>query len=57
MHEIAAACLARMPWPPTDTPSGLRARERRLVQCGVTPQAIAMSCGIPEMIAHVAGHM
>jgi uncharacterized protein YcsI (UPF0317 family) len=25
--------------------------------CGVTPQAIAMACGIPEMITHAAGHM
>lgn len=25
--------------------------------CGVTPQAIAIACGIPEMITHAAGHM
>jgi uncharacterized protein YcsI (UPF0317 family) len=25
--------------------------------CGVTPQAIAVACGIPEMITHAAGHM
>jgi uncharacterized protein YcsI (UPF0317 family) len=25
--------------------------------CGVTPQAVAMACGIPELIAHSAGHM
>jgi uncharacterized protein YcsI (UPF0317 family) len=25
--------------------------------CGVTPQAIAMACGIPEMITHAAGQM
>ena len=25
--------------------------------CGVTPQAVAMACGIPEMITHSSGHM
>ncbi len=25
--------------------------------CGITPQAIAMACGIPEIITHTAGHM
>ena len=25
--------------------------------CGVTPQAVAMACGIPELISHSAGHM
>lgn len=25
--------------------------------CGITPQATAMACGIPEMITHSAGHM
>lgn len=25
--------------------------------CGVTPQAIAMRCGVPEMITHAPGHM
>ena len=25
--------------------------------CGVTPQAIAMTCGVPEMITHSPGHM
>jgi uncharacterized protein YcsI (UPF0317 family) len=25
--------------------------------CGITPQAVAMACGIPEMITHSAGHM
>jgi len=25
--------------------------------CGITPQAVAMACGIPEMITHTAGHM
>lgn len=25
--------------------------------CGITPQAVAMAAGIPEMITHSAGHM
>jgi len=25
--------------------------------CGITPQAVAMACGIPEIITHTAGHM
>lgn len=25
--------------------------------CGVTPQAVAMDCGVPEMITHAPGHM
>lgn len=25
--------------------------------CGITPQAIAMACKVPEMITHTAGHM
>jgi uncharacterized protein YcsI (UPF0317 family) len=25
--------------------------------CGVTPQAVAMAAGIPEMITHAVGHM
>lgn len=53
--EIGIANLANVDW---GKPNPLRTGETPVYwACGVTPQAIAMAAGIPEMITHAAGHM
>ncbi|MCC7276437.1 MAG: putative hydro-lyase [Alphaproteobacteria bacterium] len=54
-REIGIADPARVDWGRWNPPA---ADEVPVFwACGITPQAVAMAAGIPEMITHSAGHM